>query len=235
MPSCLLNAPALHSIDVAESNTGALLRFPSATDGALFNVTYEVAPAQFGYQHYGGSLTGYLILPANESFHNECPGQQEPLGANPYIHYINDWMIEASDITDFIFVIDRLDCYFVEKIELAQSLGASAVLMCDWKSESLFTMWMPSDWIDDIDIPAVLLQRTECDALMAHIGVENWDPSDISATRYPNAESMEWTIAQIEWGLPHFDDRVEWELWTSSNDYLGSEFKHNFNSVILSI
>ena len=128
-------------------------------------------------------------------------------------------------------MIDRLDCYFVDKIEHAQLMGASGVIMCDWRYESLFTMWMPDDWSDDIDIPSVLLAKSNCETLMDHLGVQNWDPQNIQNTIYPDPETINWTIATIEWGLPHDDDRVEWELWTSSNDYLGSQFKHNFNTV----
>merc|ERR1719295_1201107 len=105
--------------------------------------------------------------------------------------------------------------------------------MCDWKKERLFTMWMPQDWNDDITIPAVLLQKKNCEDLMEHLGVVGWDPSNIENTEYPNPDTINWTVAEIEWGLPHDDDRVEWELWTSSNDYLGSEFKHNFNTTAI--
>eukprot|EP01084_Bolivina_argentea_P182924 315719_1 len=90
---------SIYAIDVAESNTGAVLAFPSVIDGPLFNKSYEVAPAQFGYQRYGGSMEGVLILPKNTTYHKECPPDacsscdQEPLGTNPYIHYIRDWFI----------------------------------------------------------------------------------------------------------------------------------------------
>ena len=122
----------------------------------------------------------------------------------------------------------------MEKIEHAQLMGASGVIICDWRVEHLFTMWMPQDWQDDIDIPSVLLTNNDCTTLMEHLGVQNWDPSHPENMKYPSVEMMNWTIATIEWGLPHPDDRVEYELWTSSNDYLGSEFKHNFNTVRLS-
>ena len=68
---------------------------------------------------------------------------------------------------------------------------------------------------------------------MEHLGVIGWDPQNIENTKYPDPDAINWTIAEIEWGLPHDDDRVEWELWTSSNDYLGTEFKHNFNTVCI--
>ena len=42
-------------------------------DGPLYNKYFDVAPSQFGYQKWGGTLTGILILPANETYHRECP------------------------------------------------------------------------------------------------------------------------------------------------------------------
>jgi len=217
---------------VEESDTGALLSFPTVTDGALYNKSWEVSPAQFGYHAYGGSLEGVVIPAANSTFHKQCP--REPEGLNPFIHYINDWFVGEA-VTDYILMVDRLDCYFVDKIEVAQSLGASGVIICDWKSESLFTMWMPSDWKDDVDIPAVLLQKEHCETLYDHIGVTNWDPQNIENAQWPDEETIKWTTATIEWGLPHEDDRVEWQLWTSSNDMLGSEFKHNFNTTAIKL
>ena len=56
-----------------ESSTGALLTFPNAIDGALFGQEFEVAPSEFGYQKWGGTLEGWLVLPANETYHKECP------------------------------------------------------------------------------------------------------------------------------------------------------------------
>ena len=51
----------IHSIDgvaVEESASGAILSFPELIDGDLFNVTWEVEPAAFGYADYGGTLEG---------------------------------------------------------------------------------------------------------------------------------------------------------------------------------
>eukprot|EP00483_Globobulimina_turgida_P010695 UN10716 len=94
-------------------------------------------------------------------------------------------------------------------------------------------MWMPDSWRDSISIPSVLLNNEDCHTLMAHLGVLNWNPLNIKNMTYPSEEQINWTIATIEWGLPHPDDRVEYELWTSSNDYLGSRFKHNFNTTAI--
>ena len=44
---------------------------------------------------------------------------------------------------------------------------------------------------------------------------------------------MNWTLATIEWGLPHNDNTVKWELWTSSNDASLVKFKQNFKDISL--
>eukprot|EP01083_Nonionella_stella_P128787 390331_1 len=226
---------------VEESATGALLSFPTVSDGPLYGKTWDVSPAQFGYQRYGGSLEGILVLPANVSYHEECPRTNstpegsEPIGTNPFIHYIKDWFVSPQDISSYFLVIDRMECYFVDKIIHAQLMGASGVIMCDWKEENLFTMWMPEDWEDTIHIPAVLLTNHDCKTLMKHIGVQGWNPTNPENMTYPTPETINWTIATIEWGLPHPDDRVEYELWTSSNDYYGSKFKHHFNTTAIEL
>eukprot|EP01083_Nonionella_stella_P283872 966254_1 len=191
-----------------ESPTGAFLAFPSVVDDELFHEYFPVAPSQFGYHKFGGELEGILILPANETYHKECPPgglgsctdcEHEPLGINPYIRYIHDWFISDNDVKNYILIIDRLDCYFVNKIEYAEQLGASGVIICDWRVESLFTMWMPNDWEDDINIPSVLLQNKYCQKLMRHLGVQNWDPEHPENMKYPTSEQMNWTIAKIQW------------------------------------
>lgn len=223
---------------VEESYTGALLKFPSIIDSndPLYNQEWDVAPAQFGYQKYGGTLEGYIVLPADPTYHLECTGEPYRLNGttgpyfNPYVHEIKDWDKEGTQ--KYILLIDRGNCYFVDKIEHAQAIGASGVIMCDKRQERLFTMWMPEDWDDDIDIPSVLLQYNHCKALVERMGVRNWDPYGRLNTTYPNPLNPGWqVIAKLEWGLPRPDDRVEWELWTSANDEVGTQFKHNFKNV----
>lgn len=239
--------PIYLAIDVSESSTGALLTFPYLSeDGpALYGVSWEVAPAQFGYQQYGGNLEAFLVIPMNTTYHLECDsGEPQYITtatnlssdgsselANPYIHRIKDYDISSSGVTEFIFVIDRGDCYFVDKIENAEALGAAGVIVCDKTTESLFTMWMPESWTDDISIPSVLLQEENCETLMSHLGVENWQPLEISLTSYPSIDNFTMTVARLEWGLPHPDDRVEWELWTSANDEDAVHFKRNFHET----
>eukprot|EP01084_Bolivina_argentea_P225884 381638_1 len=61
----LLTSLVMNNINcktVDQSSTGALLSFPSVIDGPLFNKTYVVSPAQFGYTHYGSKLEAILVL-----------------------------------------------------------------------------------------------------------------------------------------------------------------------------
>ncbi|ETO35182.1 hypothetical protein RFI_01892, partial [Reticulomyxa filosa] len=108
----------------------------------------------FGYQNYGGSVEGYLVLPMNTTFHTECT--QEPLDLNPYIHWLKDWTGDSSNVF-YIFLVDRGSCYFVNKVENTQALSAIATIVLDNLVESLFNMWSPENWDDDIVIPSVLL------------------------------------------------------------------------------
>ena len=188
-------------------------------------------------------MTAFLVLPMNRSYHTECDAEEDT--ENPYIHLINDY--EGSDAL-WILVIDRGDCYFATKVWNAEQMGAAGVIMLDNKQEDLFPMWEPDNFEHDITIPSVELQMNYAKLLMKHLNVKQWDPFDTSNTTYPNAvvcfatenevatcngseHSYVITKALIEWGLPHEDDRVEWELWTSANDDRTLEFKKNFKSV----
>jgi hypothetical protein len=223
---------AVYSKSADQSPTGALIRFPYVNaHSALHGVAWEVSPSKFGYHNYGGSLDGYLVLPVNTSYHWECT--QEPKNANPYIHYVDDWT--ANKDAKYIFLIDRGSCYFVDKVENAQALGAAAVIVMDSRREGLFTMWPPEDWVDDITIPSVLLSYANASLLMQQLGVQNWNPNSVTNTKYPSATAMNWTIVRLEWGLPHPDDRVEYEIWTSANDADSVAFKKNWRNTALNL
>ena len=80
----------------------------------------------------------------------------------------------------YILMIDRGDCYYADKVEHAQLMNASGVIFCDSRVENLFTPWLPSNWVDTIDIPSVLLSQTDCKTIMDHLGVINWNPAENS-------------------------------------------------------
>eukprot|EP01084_Bolivina_argentea_P154670 269578_1 len=215
------------------SNSGAILTIMS---GSLSNTNYEVSQAQFGYLSYKSSITALLILPANISYHSECTDQgPEPLGINPYVHFIKDWFVSPNDITDYILMIDRSDCLFADKIYHAQTIGASAAIICDSKNEALFDMLLPKNYVNNITIPSVLLQRFNCESIMNQLGVQNYNPVNTSNMIYPSTANMQWTAVKIQWGLPRTNNKIILDFWTSATDVIGAEFMHNFTTIAIGL
>lgn len=215
-----------------QSSTGALLKFPFVqADNPLYNESWEVHPSEFGYHDYGGKRVGFLVLPFNTSYHYEC--HAEPYKQSEYINYVREWNPTDSDET-WLMLIDRGDCYFVTKVELAQSYGAAAVIVLDTTHESdAIDMFPPDGWQDDISIPSVMLDHTHSRTLMEALGVSGWNYGD--SMRYPSADALNWTVGWLEYGLPRPDDRVEYELWSSANDPDAKKFRHNWKNAGLCV
>ena len=234
----IVMAYLLSFINVETSSTGAILSFPHLIDGDFHNTSWEVQPATFGFADYDGISEAYLVLPKNISYHSEC-GDGEPAYSNEYLSVIKSY--QGSD-TLWILVIDRsqddIDCSFAKQVYNAQRLGASGVIMLDYHYEGFFTMSQDSNFEHDITIPSVMLKRIYGEQLMQHLGVQNWDPTNINSTTYPEPivplnDSFVITKVRIEWGLPHENNIVEWQMWTSANDDKTIEFKKNFKSVCI--
>ena len=154
------------------SNTGAILTFTSINDGSLYNKKWNVAPSLFGFKSYKkDSVQGWLVLPKDNTYHQECvSGSQESLHENEYIYWLRTG-IDPHKHYGFIMLIDRGDCYFTEKVKLAETLGAIACIVVDHTPENLFNMWVPDNWNDDINIPSVLLGQRDGEILYQHLGV----------------------------------------------------------------
>lgn len=125
----------------------------------------------------------------------------------------------------FIAIL-KTGCYFALKAWNVQNAGAAAVLVADDKVESLITMDTPdegkySELTQNISIPAVLIEKRLGDSLKQVLA------------------SSELVNLNLDWreSLPHPDERVEYELWTNSNDICGTkcdaqaEFKSSFKGV----
>lgn len=105
-----------------------------------------------------------------------------------------------------------LDCYFALKVWNAQEAGAAAVLVSDNKEEPLLTMDSPEEssdaegFIERINIPSALIKKSFGDAIKKAIASGN----DV--------------VVKLDWreAVPHPDARVEYQLWTNSNDECGS-------------
>lgn len=105
------------------------------------------------------------------------------------------------------------DCFFALKVWNAQKAGASAVLVADETEEPLITMDSPQEdeaaakYIQNITIPSALIDKNFGDKLKKALN------------------SGEMVNVNLDWreAVPHPDERVEYELWTNSNDECGTK------------
>ncbi|CAL5192481.1 unnamed protein product [Lathyrus oleraceus] len=100
--------------------------------------------------------------------------------------------------------------------------GAAAILVADDKEETLITMDTPEegnvakdDYVEKINIPSTLISKSLGDRIKE--ALLNGEVVNIN---------LDWREA-----LPHPDDRVEYELWTNSNDECGPKCDNQINFV----
>ncbi|KAL3651693.1 Vacuolar-sorting receptor 3 [Castilleja foliolosa] len=161
--------------------------------------THDSAIGNFGVPQYGGSMAGTVVYPKDnqkgcKSFDDSGISFKAKPGAMP----------------NFVLV-DRGDCFFALKVWNAQNAGAAAVLVADNIDEALITMDSPEEngasakYIENITIPSALLDKTFGEQLK----------------KAANGGNM--VNVNLDWreAVPHPDDRVEYELWTNSNDECG--------------
>lgn len=165
---------------------------PSSVSG-----TYDIAIANFGRTLYGAQLSGMLTYPSDDTQRLGC-------GAAAKI----DIPAAGSARMAIILLLDRGGCPFTEKVINGQNAGADAVIIVDDRNEPLLTMDAASDAgesVENITIPAALLTKSDGSSF----------ESAISAN--------ERVIGTMDWHdvLPHPDSRVEWELWSETNDECG--------------
>lgn len=113
-----------------------------------------------------------------------------------------------------------VECYFTLKAWNAQNGGAAAILVADDRTETLITMDTPEegnvvndDYVEKITIPSALISKSLGDSIKE--GLSNGEMVRIN---------LDWREA-----LPHPDERVEYELWTNSNDECGSKCDSQIN------
>ncbi|KAG6513949.1 hypothetical protein ZIOFF_024286 [Zingiber officinale] len=160
----------------------------------------DSAIGNFGIPQYGGSLAGAVVFP------------KENAGACHEFSRSDLFKSKAGGLPNFI-LIDRGDCLFAKKVWHAQNAGASAVLVVDDKDEPLITMDLPREddeaakYIQNITIPSALIDKNFGEQLKKAV------------------RSGEMVIVNLDWreAVPHPDDRVEYELWTNSNDECGAK------------
>nr|DAD38614.1 TPA_asm: hypothetical protein HUJ06_012936 [Nelumbo nucifera] len=160
---------------------------------------YECAIGNFGVPQYGGTMIGTVIYPkANQKACKDFDEVDLSFKSKP------------GGLPTFLLA-DRGDCFFTLKAWNAQKAGAAAILVSDDKVEPLITMDTPeeenarADYVQNISIPSALISKTFGDRIKKSLSMG--DMININ---------LDWREA-----LPHPDERVEYELWTNSNDECG--------------
>ncbi|KAF8377638.1 hypothetical protein HHK36_031020 [Tetracentron sinense] len=177
--------------------------------------THDSAIGNFGIPQYGGSMAGTVVYP-----------KQNQKGCKVFDEFGISFKTKAGALPTFALV-DRGDCFFALKVWNAQNAGASAVLVADNIEEALITMDSPQDdgssakYIENITIPSALIDK-DFGKKLKH-AISGGDMVNVN---------LDWREA-----VPHPDDRVEFELWTNSNDECGTkcdmlmEFVKNFKGA----
>ena len=180
---------------------------------------YDVAIANFGRTLYGATLTGVLTYPRETSQRTGC-------GDDAVITLPDD--AEATRMA-IILLLDRGGCPFTEKVMNGQRAGADAVIIVDNTDEPLLTMDAAADAGSDVDskitVPAALITKAD-------------------GNKFENAiANTERVVGTMDWHdiLPHPDSRVEWELWSETNDECGracqaqNAFLRDFKAIAQSL
>lgn len=162
---------------------------------------HDSAIGNFGIPQYGGSMAGAVVYPKGNSDACEAfdGGRKEHL-----------FRTKPGALPSFL-LIDRGNCLFAKKVWNAQNAGASAVLVVDDKDEPLITMDLLQEddeaakYIQNISIPSALIDKEFGEQLKK--AVKDGEMVNVN---------LDWREA-----VPHPDNRVEYELWTNSNDECG--------------
>ncbi|KAG6769650.1 hypothetical protein POTOM_025306 [Populus tomentosa] len=184
---------------------------------------YECAIGNFGVPQYGGTLVGTVVYPkANQK---ACKGFDEvDISFKSRPGGLPTFVLADRGANTYRY---NADCYFTLKAWNAQNGGAAAILVADDKDEPLITMDTPeeenadADYLQNITIPSALISKSLGDSIKK--AISNGEMVNMN---------LDWTEA-----LPHPDERVEYEFWTSSNDECGPkcdsqiEFVKNFKGA----
>jgi len=186
----------------AESKITIQINRPSNKHGHII-AEYSAVPARFGIPDYNGDRSNDELIDLNEieaANHKACSPIQ-------------------ADLTEKVVLVDRTDCWFVDKVHHAQARGAAAVIIIS-ESASTPIMSPPGNYNhSEIFIPAVLVSHNQ--------GVEI---RELIAEHKENRPGTQPTCS-ITWDVPKQDGAVAFELFTTANDEESQMFKENFGRI----
>jgi hypothetical protein len=120
---------------------------------------------------------------------------------------VSQWPATGS----VIVMVNRGNCTFVTKVRHAQEAGARACVVVDNQDEAGIPLMADDGTGGDIKIPAMLIHKAD------GLKIQQYMNTRVSVT--------------LSWNIPHPDNRVEWDVWTSSDDFLAVDFKSQFGKV----
>ncbi|KAI5075574.1 hypothetical protein GOP47_0009650 [Adiantum capillus-veneris] len=159
----------------------------------------DSAIGNFGAPDYGGSMILDVKLP-----------EKGADGCKPFETSFKRMNPKANPT---VALLDRGGCYFALKVWNAQNAGAACVLVADDRVEPLITMDSPqedekaAEYLQNITIPSALIEKTFGDQIKGEL-----------AKKQTVTVKLDWSES-----LPHPDEKVEYEFWTSSNDECGAK------------
>ncbi|XP_038689064.1 vacuolar-sorting receptor 6-like isoform X2 [Tripterygium wilfordii] len=168
---------------------------------------HDGAIGNFGTPDYGGFIVGSVAYPDKGAFGCEAFEGEKPF--------------KSKYSRPTILLLDRGECYFALKVWHGQQAGAAAVIVADSIEEPLITMDSPEEstdadgYIEKIGIPSALIQRSYGESLKQAL------------------KKGEDVVMRLDWreSVPHPDGRVEYELWTNSNDECGTRCDEQMNFI----
>ena len=138
----------------------------------------------FGNPPYGTILVGKVYLPTKTEEYTAC----RPLSA-----------IELDDdVLSSILMIQRGDCYFVQKVRFAQEAGASAVIIVDNIDEDATSIIMIDNGTGgNLYIPSFLITKTDGETIWNYIEQSPYSDSVTISLSFTIRTEM----SKIEFGL----------------------------------
>ncbi|KAK1391170.1 Vacuolar-sorting receptor 1 [Heracleum sosnowskyi] len=183
----------------------------------LRDTIYECAMGNFGVPESGGTLVGAVIFP--EANGKACKSFDNMIS----------FKSKSAPNLDVFLLANRGDCYLSLKAWNAQNAGAAAIIVADDIAEPVTFMAYPdlvgeaghADYLQNITIPLALISKSSGDSIKKAL-----------ATGDLVTLNLDWREA-----MPHPDEHVKYEFWTTSNDECGpkcesqKQFVNNFKEV----
>ena len=178
---------------------------------------YRGALGHFGVPLYGGSMAGRLVTLFDPADVNKeaC----EPFESDA-LHGARD-ADDGDDDLATVAIVRRGGCFFVTKALNAQSAGADALIVVDDRDEPLITMTHPEEEVGEEDSEAAALRLELVHQIRIPTALVARDVGE--RLRSALVDGDEDVILELSWreSIANPDGRVEWELWTTSNDGCG--------------